>query len=302
MKEWFRARNLWGAAILTLEDEDAGRLMKALWTYTMTGCQAELQGPEKSIFALILLTLNQDEAYDVEISNKRSVCGSAGGRPRKAKANAYPDLIAETGKVIALADAIEEAKKANAFPDAIAETEKANALFAFDEKAKKAIAPNKNKNKSNNKNKSIEKEQEEKERSFARFWDAYPLHVSRQEAEREFARLNPDEALLETMLKAIERWKQTEQWREDGGRYIPHPSTWLYRKRWEDEVPAAGKRKPTVTAQQYEQRDYSLVQAEIEAELEREMEEYMRAERMKQESAINNSEQGIKTESECENI
>ena len=70
----------------------------------------------KRIFALILLTLNQDEAYDVEISNKRSVCGSAGGRPRKAKANAYPDLIAETGKVIALADAIEEAKQLEADP------------------------------------------------------------------------------------------------------------------------------------------------------------------------------------------
>ena len=104
------------------------------------------------------------------------------------------------------------------------------------------------------------------------------------------------------MITAIERWEQTEQWKDNGGRFIPHPATWLNQRRWEDEVPAAGKRKPTVTAQQYEQRDYSLVQAEIEAELEREMEEYMRAERMKQESAINNSEQGIKTESECENL
>ena len=56
MKEWFRARNSWGAAIRTLSDEEAGRLMKALWEYTMTGNQIELQGIEEGIFALILFS------------------------------------------------------------------------------------------------------------------------------------------------------------------------------------------------------------------------------------------------------
>ncbi len=100
MKEWFRARNIWGAAIKTLTDEEAGRLMKALWEYTMTGNQTELQGAEKGIYALILMTLNQDNERDDEISAKRSRSGSAGGRPRKAKA---------------LEDEEEKAKKATAF-------------------------------------------------------------------------------------------------------------------------------------------------------------------------------------------
>ena len=70
MKEWFRARNSWGAAIRTLADEEAGRLMKALWEYTMTGNQVELQGIEKGIFALILFNLEQDEAHDKEVSHE----------------------------------------------------------------------------------------------------------------------------------------------------------------------------------------------------------------------------------------
>lgn len=89
VKEWFKARNIWGAAIQTLSDAEAGRLMKALWNYTMTGEQQNLSGAEKGIFALILMTLCQDEAKDAEISKKRSEAGSLGGNQRVAnQANA----------------------------------------------------------------------------------------------------------------------------------------------------------------------------------------------------------------------
>lgn len=84
MKEWFKARNNWGAAIFTLSDAEAGRLMKALWQYTMTGEQTNLSGAEKGIFALILLTLSQDEERDSEISEKRALAGSLGGKQRVA--------------------------------------------------------------------------------------------------------------------------------------------------------------------------------------------------------------------------
>ena len=124
MKEWFKARNIWGAAIQTLSDAEAGRLMKALWNYTMTGEQQNLSGAEKGIFALILMTLCQDEAKDAEISKKRSEAGSLGGNQRVAN--------------------------------------QANASFASDVQANQANASNKNKelenkeseNKNQNKNKS----------------------------------------------------------------------------------------------------------------------------------------------------
>ena len=94
MKEWFRARNIWGAAILALTDEEAGRLMKALWDYTMTGQQTELQGAEKGIFAMIQMTLEQDEQHDEELAKKRAISGAAGGKQKAANIRFATDSIA----------------------------------------------------------------------------------------------------------------------------------------------------------------------------------------------------------------
>jgi hypothetical protein len=93
------------------------------------------------------------------------------------------------------------------------------------------------------------------DRAFDTFWAVYPRHTDKQVARRAFVKIAPDDALLETMLTAIQRQKQTDQWSDP--RYIPHPSTWLNGRRWEDEA-AAPKQVPVkqVSAQQYTQRDY----------------------------------------------
>ena len=72
MKEWFKARNIWGAAIAALSDEEAGRVAKAIWAYTMDGEIVEIEGAGKGILAMILMTLGQDEERDNDISAKRS--------------------------------------------------------------------------------------------------------------------------------------------------------------------------------------------------------------------------------------
>jgi hypothetical protein len=71
---------------------------------------------------------------------------------------------------------------------------------------------------------------------FVRFWNAYPLKVAKPRAERSFRKLAPDEPLLEQILVAIDRQRRSREWRKEGGEYIPHPSTWLNNRRWEDEV------------------------------------------------------------------
>ena len=72
---------------------------------------------------------------------------------------------------------------------------------------------------------------------FDRFWKAYPKKVGKGAAEKAFAKYKPDDALVEQMIRAVETAKRTEQWRKDGGQYIPNPATWLNQKRWEDEPP-----------------------------------------------------------------
>ena len=91
---------------------------------------------------------------------------------------------------------------------------------------------------------------------FASFWAAYPRHTNKKAAILAFLRLNPDEALLATILSAVGKQKQSAQWTKDGGQFIPHPATWLNGRRWEDEIPDAGSGK-TVSAQKYGQRAYT---------------------------------------------
>ena len=72
---------------------------------------------------------------------------------------------------------------------------------------------------------------------FNQFWTAYPKHIAKQSAVKAFEKLKPDEKLLEAMLKAIARQKESKQWEKDGGAFIPYPATWLNQRRWEDELP-----------------------------------------------------------------
>ena len=216
MKEWFKARNIWGAAITALSDDEAGRLAKAIWKYTMNGEMVELEGAGKGIFAMILLTLGQDEQYECELSKVRAKAGSLGGKQ----------------------------KQSNAI--------KAIQSQANDSKSKQDVANdsncyNKNKNKSKNK-------EQEQDILFDRFWAAYPRHVNKPSAKKAFLALKPDEELLAEMLDAIDKQKKSNQWQE--AQFIPHPTTWLHGRRWEDDV-AQGKTIRAVTAQEYTQRDYS---------------------------------------------
>ena len=94
---------------------------------------------------------------------------------------------------------------------------------------------------------------------FARLWAIYPRHVAKPNARKAFDKLSPDDVLLETMIRAVEQQKQSDQWSRDNGQYIPHPATWINQRRWDDELKPVAVIHPakTVTAQQYSQRDYA---------------------------------------------
>lgn len=71
---------------------------------------------------------------------------------------------------------------------------------------------------------------------FDEFWKHYPRKVNKQLALRAYQKLNPDEALHNTMLRAIAKQRKSEQWQRNGGEFIPHASTWINARRWEDEA------------------------------------------------------------------
>lgn len=74
---------------------------------------------------------------------------------------------------------------------------------------------------------------------FATFWKQYPKKVAKPQALKAWKKAKPFGHELADLMAALEKQKASAEWLKDGGRYIPHPATWLTGRRWEDEAPLA---------------------------------------------------------------
>jgi len=67
---------------------------------------------------------------------------------------------------------------------------------------------------------------------FLTFWEYYPNKTGKKDALKSWLKEKP---LLDNVLKALSWQVEQEQWKKDGGKFIPNPSTYLNQHRWEDE-------------------------------------------------------------------
>jgi hypothetical protein len=71
---------------------------------------------------------------------------------------------------------------------------------------------------------------------FDKFWQAYPKKKGKGAAEKAFNNAKKlSDFNLDAIIMAIEKQKKSQDWKKDGGQFIPHPSTWINQKRWLDE-------------------------------------------------------------------
>jgi hypothetical protein len=85
--------------------------------------------------------------------------------------------------------------------------------------------------------------------SFERFWKVYPYKSAKEKAKAAWIKLDPSEEVVERIIAAVERKRESDAWLEKGGKYIPLPTTYLNGRRWEDqepEVAPAGNYEPFV--------------------------------------------------------
>ncbi len=80
-------------------------------------------------------------------------------------------------------------------------------------------------------------------KSFLEFWSFYPNKTGKGKAWDIWKRLTPNKNLINKMIATLEWQKSSEQWKRDGGKFIPHPTTWLNQRRWEDEESVVGKQR-----------------------------------------------------------
>jgi hypothetical protein len=105
------------------------------------------------------------------------------------------------------------------------------------------------------------------EAAFESFWKLYPRKCGKEPARKAFAKINPSPELLAQMVESLAKHCASTGWTKDDGQFIPHASTWLNQKRWNDEVKPAGNVHQFPGASRhtgFAERDYSagLVQRE----------------------------------------
>ena len=73
---------------------------------------------------------------------------------------------------------------------------------------------------------------------FEAFWKFYPRHEDRVSAVREWDRLKPEDALIDTIARALKRQVQNKDWA------VPYACRYLRNQRWLDELPNDGSPAP----------------------------------------------------------
>lgn len=80
-------------------------------------------------------------------------------------------------------------------------------------------------------------QQDKTETMFNEFWQAYPKKRDKARAQKSFFKIKNLPDVFSHLMKGLEQQKASADWKKDGGKYIPLPSTWLNGERWEDELP-----------------------------------------------------------------
>lgn len=81
------------------------------------------------------------------------------------------------------------------------------------------------------------------------FWAVYPRKVDKKAALKAWTKLAPDSVLIDRIIAAVGIHKTTDEWNQDGGKFVPYPASWLNGRRWEDEVKPGRYTKPTQVKQ-----------------------------------------------------
>jgi hypothetical protein len=70
---------------------------------------------------------------------------------------------------------------------------------------------------------------------FDSFWAKFPKRRNKAQAEKAWAKLRPEQALVDRIVKAVEVAARRDDWQREDGRFVPHPATWLNARGWEDD-------------------------------------------------------------------
>jgi hypothetical protein len=71
--------------------------------------------------------------------------------------------------------------------------------------------------------------------AFENFWKLYPRKVAKAKVRSIWERKKLDR-MADHITASVIRYAASSDWRKEGGKYVPYPTTFLNEERWEDEV------------------------------------------------------------------
>lgn len=95
----------------------------------------------------------------------------------------------------------------------------------------------------NNTYKENNKRKFDVQEAFVIFWDKYPNKKAKPKAMTAFKNKCKTTNQFDVILKALDAFIESNDWKKNDGMFIPHPATWLNGERWLDDV-AIQKKKP----------------------------------------------------------
>ena len=218
-----------------LTNEEFGRLIRGLLSYSLTG---EVISPVGNERFYVKRVMRQEDVFQASFESKEDMRKE---KARKAaQARWCKDACAENA----------DAKNAQACSSIPSNAQNAtlvyNSLDYNNNITNLDISLDKNGNKEKStKRKYTKRKKEEKESvkekeenpgdDFERFWKVYPRKVGIGNARASFEKAIK-KASVDQMIEAVEKQRQSRQWKDDGGKYIPLPATWLNQERWGDKL------------------------------------------------------------------
>ena len=81
---------------------------------------------------------------------------------------------------------------------------------------------------------------------FDSFWSTYPRKVAKPAAIKAWKAEKIKGADLVAMIDDIRVKQNSEEWLKNGGQFIPHPSTYINQRRWEDAAEIVSTYRPLI--------------------------------------------------------
>lgn len=102
---------------------------------------------------------------------------------------------------------------------------------------------------------------------FSAFWGSYPCNIGKDMAWDVWQTMNPSESVAQKVMQGLDCWKQSRQWAEGGGRFIPRAAKFLADGYWMNPPAIAAEGIPKGASGQLGEAEMEAIQRMLSQEV-----------------------------------